>query len=104
MSFNTIPVLDLDLARDATTKPQFLQDLRKTLIEVGFLYISNTGLPDDLIQKVIENAQAFFKLPTEAKLKCQMKNRPSFLGSFPPSLRSSITLLVDLLMRTFLLP
>ena len=80
MSFDEIPVLDLSLARDPSTKPQFLKDLRQTLIEVGFLYIKNTGIPDGLIEQVIQHGQDFFKLPTEEKLKVQMQNQPSFLG------------------------
>ena len=81
MSFDEIPVLDLSLARDPSTKPQFLKDLRRTLIEVGFLYIKNTGIPNNLIQDVIRHGQNFFKLPMEEKLKVQMKNEPSFLGT-----------------------
>ena len=80
MSFDSIPVLDLSLTRQSDTKQAFLQELRRALIEVGFLYISNTGITEELFEKVIENGRAFFDLPEEAKYAVQMKNEKSFLG------------------------
>lgn len=80
MSFTSIPILDLSLARDPATKPQLLADLRHALLEVGFLYIKNTDVPPSLINEVISLGKSFFKLPEEKKLEIEMKNAPSFLG------------------------
>ncbi|KAH8800985.1 hypothetical protein F5882DRAFT_318170 [Hyaloscypha sp. PMI_1271] len=80
MSFDTIPILDLSQAKDPSTKPKFLDELRHALLEVGFLYLKNVGIPEELTQKVIEEGVAFFDLPMEEKLKIEMKNAPSFLG------------------------
>ncbi|KAI9856398.1 MAG: hypothetical protein M1824_005436 [Vezdaea acicularis] len=80
MSFSSIPILDLDLARSAETKPAFLSSLRHALLEVGFLYIKNTGIPPALTDAVIHEGKAFFDLPMDEKLKIEMKNAPSFLG------------------------
>lgn len=80
MSFSSIPVLDLSLASNQDTKPAFLESLRIALLDVGFLYIKNTGIDDTLIQDVIEQGKAFFGLPDEKKLEVQMKKQPSFLG------------------------
>ncbi len=80
MSFSSIPILDLSLARDPGTKPAFLEYLKIALLEVGFLYIKNTGIDDALIEDVILQGKAFFNLPEEKKLEIQMKNVPSFLG------------------------
>ncbi|KAK2023131.1 2OG-Fe(II) oxygenase superfamily protein [Colletotrichum zoysiae] len=80
MSFTSIPFLDLSLAQDPETKPQFLDDLRHALMEVGFLYLKNVGIPDDLFQRVIMQGKAFFDMPIEEKLKIEMKNAKSFLG------------------------
>ncbi|QIW97438.1 hypothetical protein AMS68_002956 [Peltaster fructicola] len=80
-SFTEIPILDLSLARDESTKPQFLRQLRETLLEVGFMYISNTGISQELYDQVChEGIQFFEKLPDAEKLKIEMKNQPSFLG------------------------
>ena len=81
MSFNAIPVLDLSLVRNQDTKPAFLESLRNALLDVGFLYVKNTGIDDSLIQDVIEQGKAFFDLPDEKKLEIQMKKKPSFLGT-----------------------
>jgi isopenicillin N synthase-like dioxygenase len=80
MSFDAIPILDLSLSRSPETKPAFLNDLRYALLEVGFLYIKNTGIPDTLVQDVIKLGKAFFDLPLEKKLEIEMKNARSFLG------------------------
>ena len=73
MSFTEIPVLDLARAEDPATKPEFLADLRHALMEVGFLYLKNVGIPDELFQKVIEQGKAFFNIPTEEKYACKPK-------------------------------
>ena len=80
MSFDSVPILDLSHARKTDTKPAFLSSLRQALLEVGFLYIKNTGLKASLVHDVIIQGKAFFDLPHEEKLKIQMKNKPSFLG------------------------
>jgi len=67
MSFSTVPILDLSLAKDPHTKPQFLSQLRHALIEVGFLYLKNYGIPEDLTAAVMKEGVAFFDLPMEEK-------------------------------------
>jgi isopenicillin N synthase-like dioxygenase len=79
MSFTEIPILDLSLARSPDTKPQFLESLRHALLEVGFLYIKNTGIGDELVKRVVEQGKAFFDLPMEAKLEIEMKNGTFFI-------------------------
>ncbi|KAJ4146681.1 hypothetical protein NW754_002146 [Fusarium falciforme] len=80
MSFTSIPILDLAAARDPATKPGFLKELRHALMEVGFLYLKNVSIPDEVFQKVIDLGKGFFDIPEEEKLKIEMKNAPSFLG------------------------
>jgi isopenicillin N synthase-like dioxygenase len=98
MSFDSIPILDLSLAKNPATKPEFLDQLQHALLEVGFLYLKNVGIPEELTQDVIREGVAFFDLPMEEKcdalipnctisiltlqrrLKIEMKNAPSFLG------------------------
>jgi isopenicillin N synthase-like dioxygenase len=67
MSFDSIPILDLSEAKDPATKPQFLDQLRHALLEVGFLYLKNVGIPEELTRKVIKEGIAFFDLPMEEK-------------------------------------
>jgi len=80
-TFTQLPVLPLSRALDPHTKPQFLSDLRSALLNVGFLYLSETGLPDKLIRDVIAECKGFFEnLPQEEKERIEMKNQRSFLG------------------------
>lgn len=67
MSFDSIPILDLSLAKDPATKPEFLNQLRHALLEVGFLYLKNYGISEELTQAVIKEGVAFFDLPMEEK-------------------------------------
>lgn len=67
MSFQSLPILDLSLADDPATKPQFLADLRHALMEVGFLYIRNVGIPQSLFDQVIAEGRAFFDIPLDEK-------------------------------------
>lgn len=76
MSFSTIPILDLSLAKDDSTKPQFLHELRHALLEVGFLYLKNVGILEELTQAVIDEGVAFFDLPMEEKFV--LSRSPSF--------------------------
>ena len=80
-TFTTLPILPLSRALDPDTKPQFLADLRSALLNVGFLYLSETGLPEKLVQDVITECKGFFEnLPQKEKEKIEMKNEKSFLG------------------------
>ena len=67
MSFTSIPILDLSLAKDPATKPAFLADLRHALMEVGFLYLKNVGIPQEVFDQVIEEGKGFFDIPEEEK-------------------------------------
>ena len=80
-TFTELPILPLSRALDPATKPQFLADLRSALLNVGFLYLSETGLPQELVQDVIKECKGFFEnLPQEEKERIEMKNEKSFLG------------------------
>ncbi|RDW87794.1 hypothetical protein BP5796_03488 [Coleophoma crateriformis] len=80
MSFDSIPILDLSLAKDPASKAGFLSQLRHALLEVGFLYLRNVGIPPSLTAQVIQEGVSFFSLPQSEKLAIEMQNAPSFLG------------------------
>jgi isopenicillin N synthase-like dioxygenase len=80
MAFTEIPIFDLSQARSPETKPEFLLKLRDALLNVGFLYIKNTGINQDLYDVVCKEGIGFFDLPEEEKLEMEMKNEASFLG------------------------
>ncbi|KAK5134595.1 hypothetical protein LTR08_006251 [Meristemomyces frigidus] len=78
--FKEIPLLDLMEARSEKSKPVFLQKLRDALLNVGFLYIKNCGINQELYDRVCEEGIRFFDLPEQEKQQIEMKNQPSFLG------------------------
>jgi isopenicillin N synthase-like dioxygenase len=79
--FSHIPVLALSHALDLETKPAFLASLRHALLNVGFLYLSELGLPAQLLQDVKGECVGFFReLSVEEKERIEMKNEKSFLG------------------------
>ena len=78
MSFDSIPILDLSLARNPATKPEFLDQLRHALLEVGFLYLKNVGIPEDLTQAVIKEGVEFFNLPLEEKYNNRLLMYPVY--------------------------
>ncbi|KJX99121.1 2OG-Fe(II) oxygenase superfamily protein [Zymoseptoria brevis] len=80
MAFKEIPILDLSEANEVATKPVFLKKLRDALLNVGFLYIKNVGIDQDVYDRVCQEGIRFFDLPEEEKLAIEMKNAPSFLG------------------------
>lgn len=80
MAFQEIPILDLARARNETTKAEFLKQLQDALLNVGFLYLKNTGIEQALFDKVCAEGIRFFDLPEEEKLRIEMKNAKSFLG------------------------
>ena len=80
MSFTSIPILDLAQSRDPATKPQFLAELRHALMEVGFLYLKNVGIPDELWREVISEGRAFFDIPREEKyVPCLLCLLPTYI-------------------------
>lgn len=73
-SFTAIPVLDYSLSRDEPTKAAFLEELKHALLEVGFLYIKNTGIDEALVEEVTRLGKALFDLPEREKLRLAMVN------------------------------
>lgn len=82
-NFSSIPILDYALLSNdvsPTSKQTFLNELRNALINVGFLYLKNHPVPQDVIDKLIKYIPQLFNLPQEAKDKSRMANSEHFLG------------------------
>ena len=65
----SIPVVDLASFTDGTSaeKQRFVQSLGKAFEEVGFVAVTNHGIPDTLIKDLYRYVQQFFALSTEEK-------------------------------------
>ncbi|KAK3996575.1 hyoscyamine 6-dioxygenase [Cladorrhinum sp. PSN332] len=78
--FTEIPVLNLALADDPSTRPKLLAQLHQALTQVGFLYITNHGVPDSVISDLTSLLPRRFALPQEEKDEIAIINSPHFLG------------------------
>lgn len=76
----TIPVLDLKISEDPERRGLLLNQLRDALFDVGFLYITNHGVPDETISDLASRVPALFNLSNLSKSKLSKLNSPHFLG------------------------
>ena len=79
-SFEAIPILDYSLLSSPTTRTKFLDQLRDTLINVGFLYLSNHPVNHADIDLLIDFVPKVFDLPQNAKEKISKIHSPHFHG------------------------
>jgi isopenicillin N synthase-like dioxygenase len=76
-----LPVLDLSrLDRGEEEADRFRADLRAATRDVGFFYLTGTGIPAELEQRLHSAARDFFALPEADKLAIENVNSPHFRG------------------------
>lgn len=78
--FTSVPVLDYAESASPSTRPAFLKALKAAIVNVGFFYLKNTGVPDKVQSEFTEQSIALFNLPLEKKLEIEMVNSKHFLG------------------------
>jgi isopenicillin N synthase-like dioxygenase len=76
----TIPVLDLSLAKDPNGRSELLKQLHAALFDVGFLYIVNHEVPINTITRLTDLLPGLFDLPAEQKALLSKLNSSHFLG------------------------
>jgi len=79
VTFSSVPVLDFSLI-ERGQKAQFILELRDALVNVGFLYLQNAPISQDVLAAVVEYAPKLFALPLETKEALLMRNSPHFFG------------------------
>jgi isopenicillin N synthase-like dioxygenase len=80
MTTPSLPVLDFSRLSDGPDAvAAFRDDLRRATHEVGFFYLTGTGV-DDLALRLERVARAFFALPEADKLAIENVNSPHFRG------------------------
>lgn len=80
--FDHIPIIDLAGMRspDDAAKASVAVALRKACSDVGFFYIANHGVPEQLIERVFSQGRALFDRPLEEKMQIHVKRSPHQLG------------------------
>ncbi|KAH7092021.1 2OG-Fe(II) oxygenase [Paraphoma chrysanthemicola] len=79
-NFTSVPIIDLSKADTPATRAELLEDLRHAVTSIGFLYVSNHGVPTHVIQSLVVALPKLFALPEEEKTKVALENSPHFLG------------------------
>lgn len=64
---NSIPLIDLALFKSPTTRIQTARSLVQACHDVGFVYITNHGIPASRIEEAFFWTQKLFSLPDEKK-------------------------------------
>lgn len=77
-----IPLIDFSpyLTNDVAGQQQVSKEIFKACHEVGFLYLTNHGIPQAAINQTFAQSQAFFSLPEEEKTKIAWPNALSNRG------------------------
>lgn len=78
--FTSVPILDYAETASPSTRPAFLKALKAAIINVGFFFLKNTGVPDKVRSDFTEQSIALFNSPLEKKLEIEMVNSKHFLG------------------------
>jgi isopenicillin N synthase-like dioxygenase len=65
---------------DPAAKARIAAALHKACTQVGFFYITNHGVPEDLIAKVFAEGHRLFDCPLEKKMEIHVKKSPHQLG------------------------
>ncbi|MCW2559967.1 MAG: 2OG-Fe(II) oxygenase [Mycobacterium sp.] len=69
--FTSIPIVDITGLRspDRSERERVAADIGKAAREVGFLYISGTGMDEALFDRMLAATKTFFALPVEEKMR-----------------------------------
>ncbi|KAJ1680653.1 hypothetical protein LUZ63_024135 [Rhynchospora breviuscula] len=81
MSDLTLPVLDLSLLdQGPDAAARFRDELRAATHDVGFFYLTGTGVSPELEARLLQAAKDFFALPEADKLAIENVTSPHFRG------------------------
>ncbi|KAL4884601.1 hypothetical protein BJY04DRAFT_232980 [Aspergillus karnatakaensis] len=79
-NFSSIPILDFAETKSPATRAKFVSDLRNALVNIGFFYLTNHSIPEDLQVELREEANQFFDLPIEKKSEIEMVHSKHYYG------------------------
>jgi len=84
-SFTAVPVVDVSgLGSDAPAAQQAVADeLGRAAREVGFLYVTGTGIDSALFMDLLDVTQRFFGLPLEDKMRVYIGRSTNHRGYVP---------------------
>lgn len=85
MAFDAIPIIDFApmLGEDAAAKHKLAAELRVACTEIGFFYIKNHGVAQDLIDRTFAECPRFFGLPLDEKMRIHVRGSVNNSGYTP---------------------
>ncbi|GAB0115978.1 isopenicillin N synthase family dioxygenase [Acidisoma sp. 7E03] len=85
MAFQEIPIIDFApmLGSDPAAKRRLAAELRAACTEVGFFYVKNHGVPQELIDGTFAECPRFFGLPLEEKMAIHVRHSGNNSGYTP---------------------
>ncbi|MBT5138834.1 MAG: 2-oxoglutarate and iron-dependent oxygenase domain-containing protein, partial [Acidimicrobiaceae bacterium] len=63
LAFSEVPVIDISSAVAGDTDPTIIESMRDACIDVGFFYVSNHGVPPDVVEQLHSEAARYFARP-----------------------------------------
>jgi isopenicillin N synthase-like dioxygenase len=77
-----IPIIDLTafIKSDTASQQAVAKQIYYACHKIGFMYLQNSGIFQDLIAQVFKHSQSFFNLPLEVKQQLAWKNEFSNTG------------------------
>jgi isopenicillin N synthase-like dioxygenase len=85
-SFDMLPVVDISGLRSGNHEDlaRISAELEEVAHDVGFCYLSGTGIPESTIERLLEVTEAFFAQPTETKMRSYIGLSRCHRGYVPP--------------------
>jgi isopenicillin N synthase-like dioxygenase len=85
LDFSEIPVIDVgSLVRgEGQRDSRTIDAIARACEGVGFMYVRNHEVPGSVLGRLVEQAKAFFSLPTAEKKSVAVEDSPQFRGYLP---------------------
>ena len=95
---NSIPVIDIasSVSGDAAGMQATAEVIRKACIDIGFFYVTKHGVATDAIEAAHHQAERFFDLPEETKLKYDINKLKRHRGYVPIGSLSADPTIMDM--------
>lgn len=83
-AFSEIPIIDIMQLVDGSDPQGVARKIGEACEKVGFFYIKNHGIPNDLVERLYSLTRQFFDLPFEAKDRLNVVNSGQTLRGYIP--------------------
>lgn len=84
-AFSEIPIIDIAGLVDGSDPNGVAEKIGRSCEEVGFFYVKNHGVAEELVKGMYAATEEFFKLPAEAKEALHVaESGPTLRGYIPP--------------------